>query len=311
MKIVVAGGTGLVGRALAQSLARDGHEVILLTRQAGMTHELPSGVRLLAWDSATADGWLAAADGADAMVNLAGENLAAGRWNERRKRAVLESRLGAGAAAVDFVRQAAQRPTVLIQASAVGYYGPSDELLLDEDTPPGDDFLARVCQAWEASTRPVEALGVRRVVVRLGVVWSAAAGALPRMVLPFRWFVGGPLGSGRQWLSWVHIADQVRALRFLIETPAAHGAYNVSATPLRNQEFAQALGKVLRRPARFPVPASVIRLLFGEMGTVVLDGQHVSARRLTDLGFQFRFPQAEMALRDLLIDRKEESRHDS
>lgn len=304
MKIIISGGTGLIGRALAQSLLQDGHDVVALTRGVDPLKGLPAGIQTAKWDGCTADGWGHLADGADVIVNLAGANLAGGRWSERRKRVILESRTHAGAAVVAALQQATTKPRLLIQASAVGHYGPSDAQFLGEGALPGSDFLSQVCRAWEASTRPVERLGVRRVVVRLGVVFDSTGGALPRMLLPFKLFAGGPLGSGRQWLSWVHIEDQARALRFLMEAPDAQGIYNISANPLSNRQFAQAVGKVMRRPAFLPVPAFAIRLLLGEMSTVVLDGQHVSAKRLTDLGFEFQFPEAEMALRDLLSRRK-------
>jgi uncharacterized protein len=304
MKIIISGGTGLIGRALAQSLLQDGHDVVVLTRSVEPPKGLPAGIQLEKWDGCTADSWGHLADSADVIVNLAGENLAGGRWNEQRKRAILESRTHSGAAIVVALQRAVTKPRMLIQASAVGYYGPGDAQFLGEGALPGSDFLSQVCQAWEASTQPVETLGVRRVVVRLGVVFDRTAGALPRMLLPFRLFAGGPLGSGRQWLSWVHIEDQVRALRFLMESPDAQGVYNISANPLSNRQFARAVGKVMHRPVFLPVPAFVIRLLLGEMSTVVLDGQHVSAKRLTDLGFEFQFPEAEMALRDLLSRRK-------
>jgi uncharacterized protein len=300
MKTIITGGTGLIGRALAEDLAKDGHEVILLSRNPWPGADLPAGVRVEKWDGRTAQGWGRLADGADAIVNLAGENLSAGRWTASRKRAILDSRTNAGAAVVQAVQQAARKPGVVIQSSGVGYYGPGEAEGIAEDVPPADDFLARVCQAWEDSTQPVEALGVRRVVVRSGVVLSTRSGALPRMLLPFKFFAGGPLGSGRQWLSWVHLEDEVGALRFLIENTQARRVYNISARPLTNRQFAQAIGKVMRRPAFFPVPAFLIRLLFGEMSTVVLDGQHVSSRRLEKAGFEYHFPQAEAALRDLL-----------
>jgi hypothetical protein len=300
MKIIITGGTGLIGRALAEDLAKDGHEVILLSRSSLPASSLPAGVRVEKWDGRTAQGWGQLADGADAIVNLAGENLSAGRWTAKRKRSILDSRTNPGAAVVQAVQQAAHKPGVVIQSSAVGYYGPGEAEGIAEDTPPAADFLAQVCQAWEASTQPVEALGVRWVVTRSGVVLSTRSGALPRMLLPFKFFAGGPLGSGRQWLSWIHLEDEVRALRFLIENPQAQGAYNLSARPLTNRQFAQAIGKVMRRPAFFTVPAFLIRLLFGEMSTVVLDGQHVSSQRLLEAGFQYRFPEAEAALRDLL-----------
>jgi uncharacterized protein (TIGR01777 family) len=300
MKIIISGGTGLIGSALAEDLAKDGHEVILLSRKSQPQTGFHAGIRVEKWDGRTAQGWGKLADGADAIVNLAGENLSAGRWTAKRKQAILESRVTPGAAIVQAIQQAAKKPSVLIQSSAVGYYGPSGGELLSEDASPANDFLARVCQTWEASTQPVEDLGVRRVVTRSGVVLSTKSGALPRMLLPFKFFAGGPLGSGRQWLSWIHLEDEVRAVRFLIETAEARGAFNLSAQPVTNRQFAQAIGKVMRRPAFFPVPAFIIRLVFGEMSTVVLDGQHVSAKRLKDLGFKFRFTDAEAALKDLL-----------
>jgi uncharacterized protein (TIGR01777 family) len=300
MRIVITGGTGLIGKALAEDLAQDGHEVFILTRSPRTGTNSHPCIHYVQWDGRTAQGWGHLSEEADALVNLAGENLSAGRWTARRKRLILDSRANAGAAVVQAVQQAQRKPRVLIQSSAVGYYGPDTPGLLAENTPPANDFLGRVVQAWEASTQPVEALGVRRAVIRSGVVLSPKAGALPRMLLPFKFFAGGPLGSGRQWLSWVHLEDEVRAIRFLIEHSKAQGAYNISAEPLTNRQLARAIGKVMRRPAFFPVPAFLIRLLFGEMSTVVLDGQRVSSQRLESLGFRFRYPQAEPALADLL-----------
>ncbi len=304
MRVIITGGSGLIGRALANDLAKDGHEAIILTRGSRPVTNLPAGIRMEKWDGLTDQGWGKLADGADAIVNLAGENLSAGRWTAKRKRSIVESRTNPGAAVVQAVQHAAVKPRVVIQSSGVGYYGPCSRELISEDTPAANDFLAEVCQVWEGSTQGVEALGVRRVVTRSGVVLSTRSGALPRMLLPFKFFAGGPLGSGEQWLSWVHLDDEVRAVRFLIETPEADGVFNISARPVTNRQFAQAIGKVMRRPAFFKVPAFIIRLLFGEMSTVVLDGQHVSSKRLTDLGFQFCFPEAEAALKDLLGRRK-------
>lgn len=262
---------------------------------------MPAGVRCERWDGRTANGWGSLVDGADAIINLAGENIGAGRWTDKRKRAILDSRLNAGQAVVQAVEAAAHKPRVVIQASAVGYYGPHSDEEVTEDTPPGSDFLAQLTQDGEASTAGVEALGVRRVVIRTGVVLSKDGGALPRMMMPFRFFAGGRLGNGRQWFPWIHIADEVGAIRFLVENDAARGPFNLSApVPLTNAAFTRLSGRRLKRPASMAVPAFALRLLFGEMATVLLDGQRAIPRRLLQLGFTFRFPEAGPALADLL-----------
>lgn len=302
MRVIITGGTGLIGRALAADLAQEGHEVIVLSRNPERAPHMPAGVQAQRWDGRTGEGWAHLADGADVIVNLAGENLAAGRWTAERKQRIRESRLNAGRAVVEAVRAAAQKPRVLIQASAVGYYGPRGDEEIPEDSTPGSDFLAETSVAWEASTAAVEQWGVRRPVIRTGVVLSTHGGALPRMLPPFRLGVGGPLGSGKQWFPWIHIADEVGAIRFLIETEEATGPYNLTAPgPVTNAGFARALGRVLRRPAFMPVPAFVLRLLFGEMATVLLDGQRAVPRRLLEAGYRFRFTDIEDALRDLLL----------
>lgn len=300
MKVIITGGTGLIGQALAEDLAADGHDVILLSRSTGTVVGLSTSVRVEKWDGRTATGWGHLVEGADAIVNLAGANLSAGRWTAKRKQEILQSRQDPGAAVVQAVQAAKNKPAVVVQVAAIGYYGSSETELFDEEDGPGTDFLASVCQEWEASTKGVEDLGVRRVVVRMAVVLSKKGGALPRMLLPFKLFVGGPIGSGKQWMSWVHLADAVRALRFLIETPQAQGVVNLSATPLTNRQLSKIIGKVLHRPSFIPVPAFVLKLLFGEMSMVLLDGQRVSSKRLESLGFQFRYPEAEAALMDLL-----------
>jgi len=300
MKVIITGGTGLIGRALAADLAKDGYEVILLSRHTPSKENLTQGIRHALWDGYTADGWGQLANGADAIVNLAAESLSAGWWTEKRKREITESRARAGRAVVQAVQQAEVKPKVVIQISGVGAYGISSTQVFDETGDYGDDFPAGVTRVWEGATQPVEDMGVRRVVARTGVVLSTKGGALPKMLLPFKFFAGGPLGSGQQWLPWVHLDDEVRALRFFIENPDAHGTYNIAAQPVTNRQFAHAIGKVMSRPAFFPVPAFVIRLLFGEMGMMVLEGQRVSSKKLEDLGFQFLYPDAESALRGLL-----------
>lgn len=301
MRVIITGGTGLIGRALTASLAADGHEVIVLTRDPARTIGLPTGARAERWDARSAAGWGKLANGADAIVNLAGENLAAGRWTPERKRRILESRVQAGQAVVAAVREAAVKPGVVVHSSGIGYYGASGDAEITEASPPGRDFLAQVCVAWEAASAETAALGVRSAIIRSAAVLSREGGALPRLVLPFRLFVGGPLGSGRQWWPWIHIADEVAAIRFLIEHTDAQGPFNLAAPQLiRQAEFSRALGQALGRPSWLPVPAFALRLLLGEMATILLDGQRAAPQRLLELGFAFRFPTIEAALRDLV-----------
>jgi len=302
MKVIITGGTGLIGKALCADLVRDGHEVIALSRDpAHTTEQLPVGIRLEKWDGRTAQGWGRLADGADAIVNLAGENIGAGRWTAARKQRIISSRVQAGAAIVEAVAQAHYKPRLVIQSSGVDYYGVHGAETLTEDQPSGSGFLSETCQVWEDSTLPVEQYGVRRVIYRGAVVLAMQGGAFPRILAPFRFFVGGPLGGGQQWFSWIHLRDQVNGLRFFIQNPDASGVYNLAApNPLQNRNLAKAIGKAMRRPAFFPVPAFMIRLLFGEMAITVLGGQRVIPARLEKEGFQFSFPQIEPALRDLL-----------
>ena len=300
MRVLIIGGSGLIGRALAANLAPDS-EVVILSRRPERITGLPAGVRAERWDGRSIKGWRSLADGANAIVNLAGENISSGRWTKERKRAIMQSRLNAGQAVVQAVEAVALKPRVVIQSSGIGYYGPCGDEDITEESPSGRDFLAQIAVDWEDSTTPVEAMGVRRAVIRTGVVLSNEGGALPRMLLPFRFFVGGRLGSGKQWFPWIHIADEVGAIHFLIENEAASGPFNLSApAPLTNAEFSRLLGQQLRRPAFVPTPAFALRLLFGEMATALLDGQRAVPRRLLQLGFAFQFPDAGPALTNLL-----------
>jgi uncharacterized protein (TIGR01777 family) len=300
MRVIITGGTGLIGRALAADLLKDEHEVIGLSRRPERATGLPTGMRVQRWDARTAEGWGALANGADAIVNLAGATIA-GLWTTSRKRSIRDSRLNAGRAVVEAIQRASIKPRVVIQASGVGYYGPRGDELITEESTPGDDFLGELAVKWEASTAPAEPLGVRRAIIRSGAVLSTKAGALPPLLLQFRLFAGGPLGGGRQWLPWIHMIDEVRAIRSLIESESASGPFNlVAPNPLTNADFGRVLGRVLSRPFLFPIPALALRLLAGEMSTILLDGQRAIPRRLQDVGFTFRFPEAEAALRDLL-----------
>jgi uncharacterized protein (TIGR01777 family) len=301
MRIVITGGTGLIGSALAGDLGGAGHEVVVLTRDPDKAPPLGPNARAAQWDGGTPAGWASLLDGDTAIVHLAGESIAAGRWSEARKRRIRESRIESGKAVIAAIRQAAEKPRVLLQGSAVGYYGPCGDEVVTESHPAGDDFLARVCVEWEGSTAEAETLGVRRAVLRTGVVLSAAGGALPRMALPFRLMAGGPLGGGRQWFPWIHVADEVGAIRFLLERQDARGPFNLTAPrPLTNRDFSRALGRALKRPSFAPAPAFALRLLLGEMAEALLTGQRAVPHRLLELGYEFRYPEAPGALHDLL-----------
>jgi uncharacterized protein len=256
---------------------------------------------MVAWDAKTTEGWAGVVEDSDAVVHLAASNLAEGRWSEARKREILNSRVLSGEALVAAISEAKKRPKVFVQASAVGYYGPREDQEIDESAGPGSNFLAQVAFEWETSSAPVERLGVRRTVARTGIVLSTQGGALPRILLPFKFFAGGKIGSGDQWWPWIHIADEVRALRLLIDQADAAGPFNLTApNPVTNKEFAHAVGSVMGRPSMFPVPGPVLGMAFGEMSTVLLDGQRAIPRRLQELGFAFEFPTLEGALKDLL-----------
>lgn len=315
MRVIITGGSGLIGRALTRSLVQDGHEVIVLSRNPGSAaNKLPVGARAEGWDASSSRGWGHLVEGAGAIVNLAGESLAGDslaalvfkRWTAKQRERILQSRLKAGKAVTEAVAEVREKPGVVIQASAVGYYGSRGDEVLTEESSPGSDFAARVCQAWEASTQEVEAMGVRRAIMRTGgSVLSLEGGSFPFMMLPFRLFVGGPLGDGRQWFSWMHIEDEVRGIRFLIENPEASGPFNFcSPESLRNRDFNRILGRVMGRPSWFPTPAFLLRLAFGDKMEILLGSQRQVPRRLQDFGFDWLFPTAEAALQNLLGKRR-------
>ena len=235
------------------------------------------------------------------MVHLAGDPIAEGRWTDEKKRRIRQSRVESGRAVLEAVRQAKSPPRVLLQGSAVGYYGACGDEVVTEAHAPGDDFLARICLDWEASTAEAASLGVRRPVLRTGIVLSKEGGALPKMALPFRLLAGGPLGGGRQWVPWIHIVDEGGAIRFLIEREDADGPFNLAApAPLTNRDFSHALGRAMARPSFAPAPGFALRLLLGEMADALLHGQRAVPQRLLDLGYVFRYSVAAGALRNLL-----------
>ncbi|EFL50501.1 protein of unknown function DUF1731 [Solidesulfovibrio fructosivorans JJ]] len=306
MRVVIAGGTGFIGRALTRSLVRDGHEVVVLSRGASGRKPAP-GITYAPYDGRTGEGWAHLLGGARALVNLAGENIASGYWTKTRKARILGSRLDAGQAVMDALSRAPALPDVLIQGSATGYYGDRGDVPIAEDAPAGAGFLAEVACRWEASTAGAEALGLRRAVIRTAVVLGAGGGALPRMLAPFRFFLGGPLGSGRQYLPWIHLADEVAAIRFLIDHEAAAGPFNLAAPEAVTQDgFAAAAGRALARPAWLRLPGPVMRLALGEMAReLFLGGVRAVPGRLTELGFRFCFETLPDALSDILRPSRE------
>jgi uncharacterized protein (TIGR01777 family) len=303
MKVIITGATGFIGRALCRKLLEAGYHVVALSRNAdGGRKILGGGVVVKEWDGKSSRGWKELANGAYAIINLAGENISTGRWTQKKKQRILRSRLDAGKAVVEAVAEAQEKPRVVIQSSGIGYYGSTSDQMVDESSLPGKGFLVDVAQEWEASTKKVESWDIRHVVIRTGVVLGREGGALPRLLTPFRFFVGGPLGSGKQWLPWIHLEDEVKAIRFFIEKEDLSGPFNLCAPePVTMKEFCNILGKVIRRPSWLPVPGFTLRLLFGEMAEeALLSGQRAVPKRLLDGEFQFKYPNLKPALEEIL-----------
>jgi uncharacterized protein (TIGR01777 family) len=308
MRFVVAGGTGFIGSPLSEMYAEEGHDVRVLTRGLpdGEARHDPGtgrpGITRVGWrPTGSAGAWRQVVEDADGVINLAGESLAKGRWSAARKTAIRESRILATRSIVDAIRSAAKPPRVLINSSAVGYYGPAGSEPKTEDAPPGTTFLARVAEEWEAEARKAEPAGTRVVLLRTGLVLERSGGALPEMMRPFRFFVGGRVGSGRQFLSWIHRLDVIEMIRWIIETPEVSGPVNATAPyPVSNREFARALGRALRRPSLLPAPAFALKALFGEMAdALLLTGQRVVPAKAQSHGYHFRYPEIDIAMRGI------------
>ena len=294
MRIVVAGGSGFLGGALVRGWRGEGHEVKVLTRHPASIDDVP-------WAPQPSGGaWRSTLEGAGAVVNLAGEGIADRRWTEARKTAILSSRVAATRALALAIRECAQPPRILIGASAIGYYGPRADEPLTEDSSPGSDFLAQVCQSWERETDA--AAGIARIVfLRTGVVLARHGGALPKMALPFRFLVGGRLGSGHQFVSWIHLEDWVEMVRWALRADVS-GPLNLTApAPVTNGDFTRALGAAMHRPALFPVPAIALQMMLGKefADALLLGGQRVLPARAERLGFQFKFATIDSALRGI------------
>lgn len=301
MRVIVTGGTGLIGHALSEDLTSSGHEIVVLTRDPDRVLTLPAGARAVRWDACTSHDWGPLVEGAGAVVNLAGENVAAGRWTPDRKRRIRDSRLNAGRAVVEAVNAATVKPRAVIQASGIGFYGDTGDQEVTEESLPGQTFLARFAVDWEACTASVQELGIRWAALRTGIVLCPHGGALARMRLPLPLVSAARLGSGRQWFPWIHIADEVAAIRFLIEHETAGGAFNLCAPGIvRNSDFCRQLKEAQRRPLSVPAPAPLLRLALGEMATELLYGQRAVPQRLLSTGFSFQFPTIDAALQDLV-----------
>lgn len=316
MKVVIAGGTGFLGRPLSQALAADGYDVVVLTRPStlrepqsrpeqrrtatGSGRAAANGTaRLIEWAPNGQSGpWASSIDGADAVVNLAGESIAAKRWSAAQKQRILDSRVQATRSLASAIQACSRPPSVFVSGSAVGYYGPLGDDIATEDTPPGSDFLARVCVAWEEEARRAATARTRVTCIRTGLVLARDGGALPPMLPPFMFGAGGPVGSGRQYWPWIHRQDWVDLVRWALRSADSGGAINVTApNPVTNAEFARALGRAMHRPAFMPAPAFALRLLLGEMADgLVLSGQRAVPRRAERGGFAFTYRTVDDAL---------------
>lgn len=301
MKLVIAGATGFIGSILTDRLWNQFHDLTLLSRRP------PAEVNVtkkqwFAWQPGFRGEWEKAVDGADGIINLAGEPIAGKRWSAAQKEILRSSRIDATKSLVNAIANAKVKPKFLINASAVGYYGPHGEELVTESTGPGQDFLSRLCIEWEAEANKAASLGVRVALVRTGIVLAKGKGALAKMVPPFKMFVGGPLGWGQQWMPWIHIEDEIGLICFLIDNDGARGAFNASApNPVTMAEFSKILGDVLNRPSWACVPPSVLALIVGEMADILINGQRIVPEAVLKLGYNFKYLNLADALRSLKL----------
>jgi len=301
MKLVITGASGLIGSFLVERLSRLHHSLVLLSRQP---HKENAAIKKqwLEWQPGQAGAWERAIDGADGVINLAGEPIAAKRWNKAQKERLRDSRIDSTRSLVKAMANAQVKPKFLISASAVGYYGSRGEEEITEESKPGDDFLSNLCVEWEDEARKADAFGVRVALLRTGIVLAKGEGALRKMVPPFKLFAGGPLGSGRQWMPWIHIDDEAGMIELLIENQNARGAFNGTApNPVTMAAFSKALGTVLNRPSWARMPPSVLTLIVGEMAEMLLVGQRAKPEAALKLGYKFKFPTLRHALESLRL----------
>ena len=292
MKVLVAGGTGFIGRPLCEQLLQQGHDVTVLTRQPALLSN--PRLRAVSWEGPE---WQRIIGEVEGVINLAGESVAAKRWSPTRKRLISESRVQTTRTVVEAIAAQAHKPDVLINASAIGYYGSREDEECTEATPPGSGFLAELCQRWEDEARRAESVGVRVVRLRMGLVLGPGGGALAKMVPPFRWFLGGPLGTGRQWVSWIHRDDVLGLIAWVLARQGVEGAVNATAPePATMRQVCDTLGRVLQRPSWVPAPAFALRLVLGEMADVLLTGQRVMPGVALRMGYSFQYPELLHAL---------------
>ena len=297
MKIAIAGATGFVGSRLVPQLQAQGHQVIILTRSPQQASNRFGQAQIVGYNPLKSGEWQQSISGCDAVINLAGEPIAEKRWTPAQKRSILDSRQLGTQKIVEAIDLATIKPQVLINASAIGYYGTSETSKFDETSPAGTDFLAEVCAAWETAAQSVTANGTRVVILRLGIVLGENGGALGKMLAPFSAFVGGPIGSGNQWFSWIHRDDVVKLIIAALNDTKMQGVYNATApNPITMTEFAQTLGTVMNRPSWLPVPNFVLEAMLGEGAIVVLQGQQVVPTRTLAQGFDFQYSTIEPAL---------------
>lgn len=301
-RIIVTGATGLIGKALCRALIARDYEVVIFSRSAGAARErVPGAAEYVAWTPEEDGPWVGKLDGAWGVVSLAGASVAGKRWTEDYKRELRESRVLGTRGLVRAMTLAKERPLVFVSGSAVGYYGARDDTPLDESAPPGDDFLAHLVKDWEAEARQAEALGVRTVMIRSGVVLDRDEGALPRLKLPVQLFVGGPILPGTQWFPWIHLADEIGILLLALEDERARGPINASGpAPQTNRDFCKTLGTVMGRPIWAPVPGFALKIAVGEFADTLVTGQRVIPKKALELGYEFQYPTSESALRAVL-----------
>ena len=301
MKIAITGASGFIGSLLADRLRNQGHQLLLFSRKPPPETN-PMSREWVTWNSGVAGAWEQSLDGTDGIFNLAGEPIAAKRWTDTQKERIRLSRVESTKALVKAIAKAKDRPKFLINASAVGYYGPRGDETITEDTRPGNDYLSRVCVAWEEEAGKAEPYGMRVVLVRTGIVLDKGKGALAKMVPPFKFFAGGPLGSGNQWMPWIHIEDQIGLLLFLMKNENARGPFNGTApNPVTMAEFGKTLGDVVNRPSWATVPAGLLTLLLGEMAEMLLHGQRAVPQAALKLGYEFKYPSLMPALESLKL----------